>query len=75
MGGLFIRVLSILLGIAFVVLLYFVTIWVLGLLGVAIPSHILTIVFVIIGLMMAIAIFSGRFDNVNWWNAPPGPRV
>jgi hypothetical protein len=66
-----IRVLSILLAIAFVVLLYYITIWVLGLLGIHIPLHILTVVFVIIGLMMAIAALSGRLDNiVNWPRVP-----
>jgi hypothetical protein len=47
-----------------------VVIWVLGMLGVVVPHQILVVVFVIIGLMMAIAILSGRFNNVNWWNAP-----
>ena len=67
--SLVIRVLSILLGIAFVVLLYYVTVWVLGLLGIHLPQNILTVIFVIIGLMMAIGILSGRFDN--FW--PRGP--
>ena len=70
MGNIFVRILAILLGIAFVVLAYYVVIWVLGMLGVIIPHQILVVVFVIIGLMMAIAILSGRFNNVNWWNAP-----
>jgi len=70
MGGIFLRILAILLGIAFVVLAYYVVIWVLGMLGVVVPHQILVVVFVIIGLMMAIAILSGRFNNVNWWNAP-----
>lgn len=69
--GLFIRVLSILLAIAFVVLIYFVTIWVLGMLGIHIPPNILTVIFVIIGLMMAIGALSGRFDNIANW--PRGP--
>jgi hypothetical protein len=68
MGNVLVKILAILLGIAFVVLAYYVVIWVLALLGVVIPAHILTVIFVIIGLMMAIAILSGRFDNVNWWN-------
>jgi hypothetical protein len=70
MGNVFVRILAILLGIAFVVLAYYVVIWILGLLGVVIPHQILVVVFVIIGLMMAIAILSGRFNNVNWWNSP-----
>lgn len=62
-----VRLLSILLAIAFVVLMYYVAVWVLGLLGLGVPQHILTVVFVIIGLMVAIAVLTGRFDSVNWW--------
>lgn len=67
--GLLLRVLSILLAIAFVVLIYFVVVWVLGLLGIHVPQNILTVVFVIIGLMAAIGALSGRFDN--FWQLPP----
>jgi len=58
----FVRVLTILLAIAFVVLAYLVTIWVLGMLGVHIPQNILTVIFVIIGLMAAIWALTGQFD-------------
>jgi hypothetical protein len=69
--GLVIRIFSILLAIAFVVLLYLVTIWVLGLLGLHVPPNILTVIFVIIGLIMAIGVLSGRFDNIyNWPRVP-----
>lgn len=64
---LLIRVLSILLAIAFVVLIYFVTIWVLGMLGIHVPKDILTVIFVIIGLMAAIGALTGRFDNFYNW--------
>jgi len=63
--SLFLRLLHILLAIAFVVLIYYVTIWVLGMLGIHVPGQILTVIFVIIGLMAAIAALSGRLDN--WW--------
>lgn len=63
--GLLLRILHILLAIAFVVLIYFVTIWVLGMLGIQVPDQILKVIFVIIGLMAAIAALSGRLDN--WW--------
>ena len=66
------RILAILLSIAILVLCYYLVIWVLGLLGITIPQHILTVVFVILGLITAIGVFSGRFDNVNWWG-PSGP--
>jgi hypothetical protein len=66
--SLLIRVLGILLTIAFVVLIYFVTVWVLAMLGIHIPDHILKVIFVIIGLMAAIAALTGRADN--WFRLP-----
>jgi hypothetical protein len=68
--NLFIRVLSILLAIAFVVLIYYVVIWVLGILGISVPERILQVVFLIIGLMAAIGALTGRFDNY-WRIGPP----
>lgn len=70
MGAMAVRVFSILLAIAFMVLFYIVTIWVLALLGIVIPHNILTVVFVIIGLICAIGVLTGRFDN--FWPRPPG---
>jgi hypothetical protein len=63
--GLFIRVCRILLVIAFLVLAYFVVIWVLQMLGIQVPDHILRIVFVILALIALIGALSGRFDT--WW--------
>ena len=63
--SLLLRILHILLAIAFVVLIYYVTIWVLRMLGINVPEPILTVIFVIIGLMAAIAALSGQLDN--WW--------
>jgi uncharacterized membrane protein len=60
-------VLRILLAIAILVLCYIIIVWVLGLLGIVPPQHLLTVVFVILALMAALGIISGRFDNVNWW--------
>ena len=68
--GLIIRILSILLAIAFVVLAYYGVIWMLGLLGIHIPQNILTVIFVIIGLMAAIGALSGQFDNIFRWPNP-----
>lgn len=70
MKAIFIRVLVILLAIAFVVLAYYVTIWVLGLLGLHIPEIILRVAFVILGLLMAIWALTGRMDSV--FNPPIG---
>jgi len=61
------RVLQILLLVAIVMLCYWVIIWVLGLLGVSIPHQVLVCILVILGLTGAIAIISGRADNINWW--------
>ncbi len=70
MKAIFVRILVILLAIAFVVLSYLVAIWVLGMLGVHIPDQILKVIFVIIGLLMAIWALTGRLDNV--FNPPTG---
>ena len=64
----FIRVLHILLAIAFVVLCYYVIIWVLNMIGVSVPDQILKIVMVILGLLAVIGAISGRFDG--WWKQP-----
>lgn len=61
--SLFIRVLYVLLAIAFVVLTYYVVIWVLGMLGIAVPAQILKVCFVILGLLAVIGAMTGRFDN------------
>lgn len=66
--ALFVRILYILLGIAFVVLAYYVTVWVLGLLGIHLPGNILTVIFVILGLLVAIWALTGRFES--WIGRP-----
>ncbi len=65
------RVLQILLLIAIIALCYWLILWVLGLLGIAIPSQIIVCVLVILGIMGALSIISGRADNINWWGGPP----
>lgn len=61
--SLFIRVLHVLLALAFVVLAYYVAIWILGLLGIAVPDQILKIVFVILGLLAVIGALTGKFQT------------
>lgn len=68
--NLLVRVLSILLAVAIVVLCYFVTVWVLGLLGIVLPANILTVIFVIVGLIAAIGALTGRFDPWFKWRGP-----
>lgn len=67
--SLFIRILYILLAIAFVVLAYYVVIWVLQMLGIQVPQHILQVVFVILGLLAVIGAMTGRLDN--FWKSTP----
>lgn len=66
--NLLVRILSILLAIAIVVLCYYVTIWVLGLLGIRLPQQIMTVIFVIVGLLAAIWALTGRMDT--WLRLP-----
>ena len=67
--GIFVRGLYILVAIAFVFLLYVVTVWVLEILGLPAPAQILKIVFVILGLLAVIGGLTGRYDN--WWRNGP----
>jgi uncharacterized membrane protein len=67
--SLFVRVLNVLLWLAFVVLAYYVVIWVLGMLGIAVPDQILKVIFVILGLLAMIGALSGKLDN--WWKPTP----
>ena len=67
--GVFVRVLNVLLAIAFVVLAYYIVIWVLGMLGITVPDQILKVCFVILALMAVLGAFTGRFDT--WW----GPKA
>ena len=66
--GLFMRVLQVLLAIAFVFLCYYVIVWVLNMLGVSVPDQILRIVMVIIGLLAVIGAIAGKYDT--WWGPP-----
>lgn len=61
--ALLVRILMILLAIAVVVLCYYITIWVLGMLGIHLPANILTVIFVIIGLILAVWALTGKLDN------------
>lgn len=63
--SLFLRIVNVLLYLAFVVLAYYVAAWVLAALGIVIPEHILKVIFVIIALLAIIGALSGSLDN--WW--------
>lgn len=65
--GIIRRVLQVLLVVAVIVLCYYLIVWILGLLGIVIPHQILVVIMVIIGLMAALGILSGRMDNIKWW--------
>jgi hypothetical protein len=67
--SLFIRVLYILLALAFVVLAYYTVVWVLAMLGIRVPQHILQVVFVILGLLAVIGAMTGQFDS--FWRPRP----
>ena len=62
------RVLQILLLIAIIALCYWVIIWVLGLLGVPVPHQVIVCILVILGIMGALGIISGKADNISWWS-------
>lgn len=70
MRAIAIRIASILFAIGCVILMYYATIWVLGMFGLHVPALILQIVFVLIGLLLFIWALSGRLEN---FLSPPVP--
>jgi hypothetical protein len=68
--NLLVKMLVILVAIAFVVLTWYVTIYVLAMLGIQVPQQILNVIFIIIALVTAIAVLTGKFDNAFNWNRP-----
>lgn len=66
--SIFVRVLWVLLALAFVVLAYYVAVWVLNMLGLHVPDQIMKVIFVILGLLAVIGALTGRLDN--WWKTP-----
>ena len=61
--ALLIRTIMILLAVAMIVLCYYVVVYVLGMLGIHIPGNILTVIFVIIGLLLVLWALTGKLDN------------
>lgn len=62
------RVLSIMLFIAVMVLLYYGILWFCAAMGFVIPGHILQVIAVIFVILVAIYALSGRLDS--WWASP-----
>jgi hypothetical protein len=66
--SLFVRGCQILVALLFIGLLYFLAVWVFGLLGIHIPERILQIIFAILILLAIIGGLTGRYDG--WWKNP-----
>jgi hypothetical protein len=66
------RVIQILILIASLAFLYWLVIWILGLLHLGVPDQLIVCAFVILGLTGLYGIVSGKADS--WWGPrPPGP--
>jgi hypothetical protein len=61
----------------FIALAFYLVVWVLGALGIALPMmviHILGVIFVLVALLILYQLFAPYWDNVNWWGrGPPAP--
>lgn len=69
--NLIVRILTILLAVAIVVICYYTVVWVLGMLGIHPPQNLMTAIFVAIGLIAAIWALTGRMDTFVNWRGPP----
>lgn len=61
--------------ICFMVLAFYLVVWVLAEIGIAIPQtvlHIITVIFVLFALLILWQLFSPWVSGINWWGRPPG---
>lgn len=63
------KVVQILIAVCFLVLAYYLVIWVLGMLGIDVPAHILKVIFVLLGLMALYGVLTGSV--YTWWRGTP----
>ena len=73
MVGAVIRALLYLCGLA---LLFYLCVWVLGQLGIALPLmvvRILGVMFVLVAILILYRLFAPLLGNVNWWGPGPPP--
>lgn len=74
--GLFERVVRALIYLCVVGICFFLCIWVLGMLGVALPAMVLTllkVIFVLVALLVLVRLFYPVFSGYSWWGDGPGP--
>jgi hypothetical protein len=58
-----------------IALAFYLVIWVLGELGIALPTmviHIIGVMFVLVALLVLWQLFSPWMAGVNWWGRGPG---
>lgn len=59
-------------------LAFYLILWVLGSLGIALPAMvivILKVVFVLVAILILYQLFAPYFGNINWWGRGLNPRV
>jgi hypothetical protein len=57
----------------FIAIVFYLVLWVLGSLGIALPFmvvSILKVVFVLIAILVLWQLFGGAFAGFNWWGKP-----
>lgn len=72
--GLFERVIRALIYLCFIAILFYICVWVLGALGIALPYMVLNILKVIFGLvaiLILVKLFAPVVAGQNWFGGPP----
>lgn len=70
------RVIRALLYLCVVAICFFLIVWVLGQLGIALPLMVVTILkvmFVLIAILVLVRLFYPLVDGANWWGDPRAP--
>lgn len=74
--GFFTAIVRALIYLCCVALAFFLCVWVLAELGVALPYmvlNILKVIFVLIAILILVRLFAPLVSGYNWWGSPPPP--
>jgi hypothetical protein len=74
------RVIRALIYLCVIALLFYLCLWVIGMLGIPLPGmviNILKVIFVLVAILVLYQLFAPAVSNYDWWgrnpNNPPGP--
>lgn len=72
------QVIRALIYLCFMVLAFYLIVWVLAQLGIALPpmvEKILMVILVLVAILVLYQLFAPYFGGINWWGRGPGPSI